>query len=841
MLNYDNVPEEMRWERAWCLAGPDNKGQYKAPHAAGPRGIFNIKPTSDVHWKDFETVREQAEFHKPCGIGFILSKKDTYTCIDLDVKNVHNYPDKVDHNGKPIEWSTEKDIARFLSIIEHFDSYTERSASGQGYHIWIEGAIPGGVGIKRDGVEVYSQERFIVCTGDIFLDRPIEKRQELLDVLITEIKKGGENNVKFELEEVPETETDATIFERAIAADNADKFISLCEGNFESYPSQSEADLALMSIFAFYSKSNAQCRRVFRMTRLGERIKANKNDVSLNRILSIIRARQSIEAQADVYAQAQAAMVLAMVRGNTLATPPATPIHAAASAPMQGTAPPAPAHPVPPPLPAVLAADPFVIPLPEELPREEGETYQSDEDATESGGPGIDWPPGMVGALAKFIYNGSPRPVREVSIVSALGLMSGICGKAYTIPQSGLNLYIVLVARSAVGKEAMHSGIANVLNFVREAVPNAMGFVDFTDYASGPGLTKAVAANPSFVNVSGEWGRKLKRLAVEDGRDGPMQQLRTVMTNLYQKSGPSSIVGGIGYSDKEKNVASISGAAYSMIGETTPNTFYDSLTENMMEDGFLSRFTVVEYTGERPPNNENVIKKPEPRLMETMCSLMSQAVSLNGKFINQEVEKDEEAHKMLFDFDKECDFEINKTDDESWRQMWNRAHLKCYRISALLAVGDNHINPVINKTHVDWSLDLVRRDIALMRRRINSGDVGIGDAPRERKLLSIIEKFLSAPVAPSYQVNEKMRVDGIVPRKYLQITTQRAQSFTGHRNGQNAVLDATLKSLVDSGYLVELSKEKAINTYEFHGRCFRVIMLPMNSQEKKSFTSRRNK
>lgn len=814
---YYNIPEELRWERQWCVAGLDEKtGKYKAPQMAGPRGLFDIKVTVATHWKDFETALEIAQAFPPCGLGFILTKKDRYTVIDLDVKNEHNYPDKIDHNGKPIEWTTEEELNRFHQIINYFDSYTERSASGQGYHIWVEGAI--GEGVRRDGVEVYSQERFIVCTGDVYLDKPIEKRQDQLDLLVGEMRT-EQNENKVELVELDAVDDDQTIFDRARLAENGAKFVSLCEGNFDSYPSQSEADLALMSIFAFYSKSNEQCRRLFRMTGLGQRIKATKNNRHLDLILRIIRGRQQRDEMVDSYAQAHAERVLAALRGNAPA-PAAQPV-------------PAPQPPAPPALHLVapVLENPQAIPMPDELPDVKEFDYVEEESSTPR--ECIKWPPGMVGALARFIYDGSPRPVREVSVVAALGFMAGLCGKAYVIPQSGLNLYIVLVARSAVGKEAMHSGIANILNVISNGASSVLNFVDFNDYASGPGLTKAVAANPSFVNVSGEWGRKLKRLAFEDGRDGPMQQLRTVMTNLYQKSGPTSIVGGIGYSDKEKNVASVSGAAYSMIGETTPSTFYESLTENMMEDGFLSRFTIVEYTGERPPANKNVVKDMDQRLQDVLCAIVAQVDSLNNNSKSHEVERTEEASQMLDDFDHQCDTKIEEAgEDESRRQMWNRAHLKVCRISALLAVGDNHIFPTVTKEHVEWALDLVLRDIEVMRNRISSGDVGVGDAPRERKILSVLTRYLQAPVASSYGVPERMRKEGVVPRKFLQISTQRSSSFTGHRNGHNAILDATIKSLIDSGYLVEIPKEKAIKEYDFHGRCFRVVSLPRTQKKK---------
>jgi hypothetical protein len=814
-INYDRIPEELRWDRSWCIAGKDeNTGRYRAPYGYGRRGLFHVSPVKPEQWSDFESIVEIAAANPPCGIGYVLADTDAYSVIDLDIKDATTEPDHT-------KWTSQEQIDRYHRIITAFDTYTERSASGLGFHIWVRGKI--GDGLKRDGVEIYSRERFIVCTGNVFLDKPIEARQDLLNLLAAEISQASPaSHGAFELVEIEPTESDTAIFRRAATADNAEKFIDLCDGNWSGkYPSQSEADLALMSIFTFYSPSNEQCRRMFRLTELGKRAKATKNDVALNRILTVIRARQANAELVDAAAAAAASMLVASLNAPLAPQASAPSTQAQASAPYT-----IPAQ-INPPKPLQTSVQFERIPLPEELegyvppPLPETETREIMQKTAS-----IDWPPGILGRVARFIYHNSPRPVQEVSIVSALGFAAGVCGKAYCLPQSGLNLYVVLIARSAIGKEAMHSGISTIVKQVADTCSRVTQFIDFTDYASGPALLKAVTANPSFVNVSGEWGRKLRRLSMEDGRDGPMQQLRTVMTNMYQKSGPSSIVGGLGYSDKEKNVGSVSGAAYSMIGESTPGGFYDSLTDTMMEDGFLSRFTIIEYTGERPTANPNIVDTLDEDLKAHLAALAEAALKTTlGSPVY--VTQNPEAEALLQAFDLECDTNIRAAgEDESTRQMWNRAHLKASRIAALLASCDDFEIPIINKGHAEWAIAVIRKDIAIMQRRISSGDVGIGDSPREKKILATLQLYLSKPVPESYGVPDKMRVDGIVPRKYLQIVTNKATAFTQHKLGSNAALDLTMKSLADSGYVSEVPRDKMVSGYSFHGKAYRIINLP---------------
>jgi len=435
-------------------------------------------------------------------------------------------------------------------------------------------------------------------------------------------------------------------------------------------------------------------------------------------------------------------------------------------------------------------------------------------------------PPGFVGDMARFIYQSARLPVPEVAITAALGFMAGICGKVWVIPKSGLNLYIVLVARSGIGKEALHDGISDLISAALPFCPVAGNFVDFTEYASGPALIKALSQNQCFVNVSGEIGRRFVAMAAN--RDPSMQTLRTQMTNLYQKSAPNSITGGITYSNQENNVESMKGLAFSIVGETTPGTFYDSLTPAMMEDGFMSRFCVIEYRGDRPDKNSAQITHPPEKLVRQLATIMTHSDLSMAAGNNQMVAFSAEAAELLEQFDTRCANGVRATNDESKRQVWNRAHLKALRVAALLAVGDNYLKPVVAVEHAQWAIDLVEYGNNTFLTRIDAGEVGAGtDSGREQKVIDICLEWIALPddhkKLTEYKHGKEMKGMSIVPRRYIQQRTQRLSMFESHPLKHTAALNMAIKTAMANGKLLEVKRLAMAESYSFNGEGYRLI------------------
>ncbi|WP_134672239.1 phage NrS-1 polymerase family protein [Halorussus marinus] len=248
------LPEALREREQWvCWREEDRDGKpTKIPVTPGAGG-FASSTESDT-WSDFETALEYTETEHADGIGFVFTDDDPIVGVDLD--------DCRDPKTGDVD-----DAAR--DIIDRLDSYTEVSPSGTGYHVLIRGELPEGRN-RRGNIELYDTARFFTVTGDHVEGTPsrVARRQDALVAIHREYVQDTDTEAKSESGHRGATDeesatsgavnvdvdlADEELLEKATNASNGEKFERLWSGNTVGYDSQSEADMALCCLLAFWT------------------------------------------------------------------------------------------------------------------------------------------------------------------------------------------------------------------------------------------------------------------------------------------------------------------------------------------------------------------------------------------------------------------------------------------------------------------------------------------------------------------------------------------------------------------------------------------------------------
>ena len=717
----NNIPAEMRELSQWVCS--DHSKLPLDPRTGCPASVLDPRT-----WATFDEANRRGSPH----IGFVLTEKDPYTIIDLD--------NKPDHPCTDAQWIVHR------KILDAFPSYTEISASGRGYHIVVKGQIP--ASIKRDNVEVYSSRRYMICTGNVVRNGGIKDCQPLLDQLFGEMKPAAQAP----LDDQDGILTDEDVIEMAMHAANAEKFNALCLGDWAAlgYPSQSEADFALLSMFTFYSLDNEQCRRLFRMSNLGKRDKAAQDNRYLDRALRKIRAAQPAPLDFTELAKR--------------------------------------------PVPETSPVSPPIASPPDEI--------------KESVCPSL--PPGLIGELATYIYQTSIRPVPEVSLAAAVALVAGIAGRTYNVSGSGLNQYIVLLAKTGSGKDGASAGIDRLLAAVRRTVPMTDQFIGPSMFASGQALIKVLDERPCFVSVLGEFGFTLRQMCDPKANSATVM-LKRVLLDLYSKSGWNSILRSSVYSDKDKNTKLVQAPNVTILGESTPEAFFDGLDSSHIAEGLIPRFTILEYTGPRPPRNPQCSGAPSAELVTRLAELSATSLTMAQNNSCCQVQLDPAAKVVMDEFDAKADHYINEAGSDVDMQLWNRAHLKALKLAALVAVGCNPYNPAVDEATARWSVEFVTREVQGIARRYSTGNVGTGDHQCENDIRRAITTYLAMSPAQRAQLKtpKELRDKPVIPYSALRRKCRLLASFRNDRRGSDRALKETFQTLVENDVLVEVTEPNA--------------------------------
>lgn len=775
---YANIPLELRERNQWCLWRYEDVGAAKPTKV--PYTILGklASVTDPSTWTSFTEAFNAVQLGTASGIGFIFTALDPYTFIDLD-----------DAEGDS------SILERHLKVYHEFDSYSEVSPSGKGLHIIVKGKVP--AGRRRSKIEIYPSLRYATMTGNVYNNKLIiNERQTLLTQLWEQMGNGAVAQSLYRGDE-KELYDDKEIIRKASEAVNGDKFVQLLSGKWmDLYQSQSEADFAFIDIVSFYTQNRIQIARIFRASRLGERDKAKRQDYvtgminrSFDRMLPPIDFDGMKNALEDKLAKdvaakdTQLALPLEKLNGNVAQRLEPTP-HKSSD----------------------VGSNPTV---PTNLPAK------------------IEPPPGLLGDIAQFIYAQAPRPVPEIALAGAIGLLAGIVGRAYNVNGTGLNQYVLVLAKTGRGKEAAALGIDKLMNAVKMQVPTSTSFRGPGDINSGQALAKFIYnQSKCFVAVIGEFGITIDRISQAYANSAD-KMLYKLLLDLYNKSGFGQTVQASIYSKKEDSTGVTEAPAVTILGESTHKLFYGALTEDMIAAGLLPRFLIIDYDGDRVPNNENAhLVQPSFQLIEQFASIIAQCEMTMSANRRIEVQYTKEAFDFLKSFDKLADTKINSSRDDVVSELWNRAHMKALRLSALVAVGVNMIEPTITIEYAKWAIDLVQNDIRILSSRFEAGEIGTSshEIKQSKEIIRVIKDYCSSDYdkVKKYVTDksQKMHSDKIIPYIYLNKRLSAASVFRLDKSGATVALKRAIQNLVDSDRLKELGKVWCNEKYGTSQRCF---------------------
>ncbi|MFM0095732.1 DUF3987 domain-containing protein [Paraburkholderia nemoris] len=445
----------------------------------------------------------------------------------------------------------------------------------------------------------------------------------------------------------------------------------------------------------------------------------------------------------------------------------------------------------------------------------------SNDNATDSNIGPYTVPPGFLGEIAQFIYAAAPRQVPEIALAGAIGLMAGICGRAYNISGTGLNLYTLLLAPTGTGKESMSSGISALMKSIRDHVPAADDYVGPATIASAPALVKYIGKHKSFVSILGEFGLTMQQMASPKAAPH-LVGIKQILLDLFHKSGRNGELRPSIYSDSDKTTAVVQSPSLSILAESTPETFYNALNEGLVADGMLPRFTIIEYNGSRPDGNSNRLAYPDTGLQEKLKTLITHTLLLNNANAPYDVQMDADSTAIFDAFDRQCTADINRASMEATRQLWNRAHIKALRLAALVAVGCNPYEPVITRDIALWAIGIERASAHNIIARFEAGEIGevSTEDMRIKCVIAAINEYVQRPIweLKSYDVRADLHIGHIVPYTYLHRRLCATKPFRKDGNIQPTdLLKRSLKTLVERGDIAEIDKRILYENYSFRG------------------------
>lgn len=762
-----NIPEELRRLNQWLIWKMEynNNVLTKVPY-----NVLTARRASSTDPKTWATYQQAVDalnhVSDAAGVGFVLSPDDPYTCIDLD-----------------------EDTPFTRDIITRFASYTERSPSGVGFHVWLRGKLPD-TGRRRKPVEIYSSGRFLTMTGNVVYNAPIQERQELLMRLVARM--GNTATVPASAIDLTAVSrpSDMTVAEAVAMLRTTSHWAaidSLAHGRTEFVQGPDKTgsviDQTLCNILQLYIKDANLIAQIWRSTPYSRSPERHHKMVRDDYVkLTVTKAFDRALPPPVLEWQTPAQFL------------PENRVEPQAAQPTQAV------------------TDMYVPYTPP------GQQVASDDADQSLDGQVADVTlyqpeplpplPGLVGQLASYIYGAAPRQIPSIAIAGAFGFMAGICGRAFSVSGAGLNIYLLSLADTGMGKSAAPTGINDIITAIAKTHPSIENFFVNGDFKSGAGLTQHISEHPSSLGMVGEVVQHLEQMSLPTAKENMLTQKRALL-ELYEASAVNYTYRPRKASQSANTGKIVKSPSFSMLGDGTPEKFYDTISTDMLSEGLLPRFIIFEYRGKRVVKNRYPIKVPSELFVQRMTTMFDTVLKLNNAVDLDPTKRhhipfaDDEAQRLFSLFDDYCDRAVSLP---NVGELWSRAALSAHKLAALLAIGVHPSNPTIAAEHVNWAVSFIKEQTTYLANRFANNDVGASSARQLYELKRQAKYYFDSQKRNS-AVMPDMYNRGFIQGSVLRAVCMRRAAFAKEGNRALAAYQAVLQVLQREGYLVDMSAQ----------------------------------
>lgn len=822
-------PREILDAPVWCAAGLDVEGKTKIPINPYTRGAASV--TDPSTWGTFEdacaTAIELGLF-LPDGItpavGHVLRVQDGIVVIDLD-KGYRS----------PKIWDIQQ------QVMDMFESYTELSQSGQGFHVYARGFLSKGKRLryeKSEVVELYGHARFIVATGNVVVDTPVYDHSLTLAQFIAE-HAPDEAHFVFD-EHAPENQHAAQrLYDNSFV-----RSAFLTPGGWrEWFTDQSTADSVFMKEILRLTANHKQALALFEASPMARRDKWQKRADYRQKTLE----NAALEVAKDLREEDRLARAFLLSMPKVEIEIPVVPQEEPTDPEiLQATAQPA--------TPTEFVCKDTYLPqdyavrvpvtrmymgITEQLPIAQKlltlpaypSAFRRTEPANVWDGYKVgiknadfSWTPlpGFLGEVAQILSRSMLRPSLRLAEAITLQIAQVVVGRGALVMGNGLNMYHMIVGSSGVGKSTAKDMVCSFLMTLQERY-GSQEFAIGDKPKSREGLHSAItkAHNHEFFCMLDEGQRFLADLAGE--RNPVVGGLGTLLTDAYHKSDKRGIMNGSEASKAENSTNNIKRPYVILSMSGLHRETLQALNSDLLKNGFVSRLYVTHVRDEDVQAKMNRLAGAMQELPQWIYERFAAVGQFFDKF-SGESETPFEVAMPDFIREKHACFSdwVHQIVTKHDRAYYNRASVNALKLAAIVAIFDNPKSCTITEEIYDWACKASLCSQNYFEEAADEGMLGDKYSARQQvlvnKLLSFYRKFPTARdrinICRRLGLSEEVGQLGLVPYSWLVTQVTSASCYKETYSAPAKILSELLKMLDGAGEITFYHQDhKGVFTY----------------------------